>query len=41
MGLTGIRKVCEVSFDKHASEQPKLHVSLPSCTTADAASTDH
>jgi formamidase len=25
MGLTEIRNVCRVTFDKHASEQPKLH----------------
>ena len=27
MGLTGIRTVCEVSFDKPAWEQENLHVS--------------
>lgn len=27
MGLTAIRTVCKVDFDKPASEQPKLHVS--------------
>ena len=40
MGKTEIRTVCKVSFDKHASEQPQLHVSQSMICTIYAVLTD-